>query len=1100
MMKYLHGFDRAISGGGFNYHGPHPAITKSMLVRHKSGENIISWSTEVVPEYHDGTHVSFLWYFAIDHNAGETPFDLSINGESNLRFTNERGSQPGSWSVPGAQGTELQFNATMIDKYSDLMGIATLRIPLTLIKRGEAVVLSVTAGDSGKTNWYMTYEGRVSPETVLSQSALVARDGDSRSVLLHLTMVHLEPETGLEIRLSSGPVMHETVRTGYNLFTIPVPEALVGSEISAEIRAGDGEVAIRRIRLEAVREWIVYLVMHTHTDIGYTRAQTEILPEHLRYIDYALDFCDLTDSYPDAAKFRWTCESSWPVLEYLKARPREQLERLKSRVAEGRIELTAMMFNLSEMADEALLAGMLSPLKQIRDAGLTVESAMQNDINGIGWCFVDFFRQTGINYLVMGEHGHRALIPFDYPTLFWWQSRSGQRVLAYRADHYMTGNVIGVHTGNLAMTTVNLLDYLDKLSAAGYPRDDVHIQMSGYITDNAPPSLAACDLVQQWNEKYEWPKLRIATASEFIRKAARKNPESLPGYRAAWPDWWADGFGTAARETAESRRVQGELNANGALLAMAKLLGAALPPDTANQISAVQQDLLFYAEHTFGYSESVREPMSEQTHVQWLEKASFIWQATKNSRMLTEKAMGFIQSYLPQFEQPAIALFNTLNWTRSGLAELYIDHQIIPENSAFKLIDPAGNETTAQRLRSRSDGSYWGVWADAIPPFGYKMYRIVPGAAQPAVPEPTGPETVLENSYYRIECDSASGTISGIVDIESGLNLVDPAADYRFGQVIYEQLSNRAQLERFRLEDEPRRTVPVEISGPHRSGGTVWESIRFSGKLPVCADEQGVTIEIRLYRHSKKIEMVYSMVKLPVIQPESLYVAFPFALAGARIVFEAQGGMVEPGVDQIPGTSTDWNVIQHYAAVENENHHITFTSNEIPLVQFGAINIGRFESPARPATSHIYSWVMNNYWVTNFRASQDGEFTWRYFLTSGEKQRDSDQYRFGLGLRTPFLSRVLPPGNTPAKKAVNSLLHLEYPNLVIIAAKPLENTDDILLQVKEVDGMGTMLPAADLRASSGRTVFLSDLSGDSRLEAENIQIPPYGTVFIRIGV
>ena len=38
------------------------------------------------------------------------------------------------------------------------------------------------------------------------------------------------------------------------------------------------------------RKWTVYLTQHTHTDIGYTRPQTEILPEHLRYIDYALDY------------------------------------------------------------------------------------------------------------------------------------------------------------------------------------------------------------------------------------------------------------------------------------------------------------------------------------------------------------------------------------------------------------------------------------------------------------------------------------------------------------------------------------------------------------------------------------------------------------------------------------------------------------------------------------------------------------------------------------------------------------------------------------------------------------------------------------------
>ena len=68
----------------------------------------------------------------------------------------------------------------------------------------------------------------------------------------------------------------------------------------------------------------------------------EILAEQLRYIDYALDYCDATDNYPDFAKFRWTCEIAWAVSEYLKCRPAEQIARLKQRVKEGRIELATM--------------------------------------------------------------------------------------------------------------------------------------------------------------------------------------------------------------------------------------------------------------------------------------------------------------------------------------------------------------------------------------------------------------------------------------------------------------------------------------------------------------------------------------------------------------------------------------------------------------------------------------------------------------------------------------------------------------------------------------------------------------------------------------
>ena len=78
-----------------------------------------------------------------------------------------------------------------------------------------------------------------------------------------------------------------------------------------------------------VKKWTVYLVQHTHTDIGYTKPQTEILSEHLRYIDYAIEYCEQTKDYTNDAKFRWTCESAWAVDEYLKNRPEEQVNKLK---------------------------------------------------------------------------------------------------------------------------------------------------------------------------------------------------------------------------------------------------------------------------------------------------------------------------------------------------------------------------------------------------------------------------------------------------------------------------------------------------------------------------------------------------------------------------------------------------------------------------------------------------------------------------------------------------------------------------------------------------------------------------------------------------
>jgi hypothetical protein len=83
--------------------------------------------------------------------------------------------------------------------------------------------------------------------------------------------------------------------------------------------------------------------------------------------------------------------------------------------------------------------------------------------------------------------------------------------------------------------------------------------------------------------------------------------------RGAWPDWWTDGFGSAARETSVTRKAAASFKANTGALSMAAVAGIKLPEGIERKIDLVNDALLFYTEHTTGYSESVREPYSQPT-------------------------------------------------------------------------------------------------------------------------------------------------------------------------------------------------------------------------------------------------------------------------------------------------------------------------------------------------------------------------------------------------------------------------------------------------------------------------------------------------------
>lgn len=62
--------------------------------------------------------------------------------------------------------------------------------------------------------------------------------------------------------------------------------------------------------------------------------------------------------------------------------------------------------------------------------------------------------------------------------------------------------------------------------------------------------------------------------------------------KGAWPDWWTDGFGASARETATTRLTSSSSIANEAGLSMASLSGVKLPDEINKSIALADNALL----------------------------------------------------------------------------------------------------------------------------------------------------------------------------------------------------------------------------------------------------------------------------------------------------------------------------------------------------------------------------------------------------------------------------------------------------------------------------------------------------------------------------
>ncbi len=295
-------------------------------------------------------------------------------------------------------------------------------------------------------------------------------------------------------------------------------------------------------------------------------------------------------------------------------------------------------------------------------------------------------------------------------------------------------------------------------------------------------------------------------------------------------------------------------------------------------------------------------------------------------------------------------------------------------------------------------------------------------------------------------------------------------------------MTKRATFRRWAAE-----TAKVEAGerGPVSAGLVV----RSAPKMCVSLEQR-----IVLYDDVKRIDLVNVLDKEETFHPEAVYFAFPFAVgpgaAAPGVRFEIAGADMAPGTEQLPGTTLDWQTAQHWVEFSGRDARVVWSPVEAPLVQFGDINTGKWQKTFSPANAWVFSYAMNNYWMTNFKASQEGRVEFRYSLTStapvpaaagaGPASDRVASTRFGWEVHTPLVAAWIPAGNKgPITAAEASALSVDVPN-VIVQALWLDEDGTAVVRLREIAGQ-----AAEGRLSSA--VFLDGGAIPVRLKPFEMQ-------------
>ena len=793
----------------------------------------------------------------------------------------------------------------------------------------------------------------------------------------------------------NGEASEVAVRAGIDFGTIEqdllIPEVDTETPVTVVARLGDETVRAEAI-VKPEKHWRLYMAPSVHTDIGYTELQPRVAELHNDNTDRAIALCE---QFP---AFGWNLEAGWQADIYRRDRSREQCERLWKLAREGRIGIQASYLNMLTglCSHEELNRWLYHAASLNRRYGVPLESALTTDVPTQVWSIPSTLAAAGIRYYANGINTTRG---YTFTKLmaghpFWWEGPDGSRVLTYWAPGY-------AHAGGPLSSMDELRKWVltSTRNRADFPYDALFAY--GGFSDNQPINERVAETAQQWADLYEYPKVVVGTNADYLAYMEGEFGNSIPVVRGDAGVYWEDGAGSTSRETALNRRAHESASAADGLFAVADAAGGRSAPST--RLSHLWRSILLFDEHTWGAWCSISNPDSAQTVGQWEIKAEFAHRADRDSQALVDEGLACL-SELVATDGPALLLFNASSWPRAPeVIYALLPHDRVPA-------DPTTGQPLPTVLAQAGEASDWVAFrTPVVPAWGYVACPLVKGEAAAAKVEDlaTDEPLALENQTYRIAFDPATGGIRSLVDKVTGREWVDQTAEQGLNEYMYVSGGDGTNIVDIGANKPADLTV-------HRPTIQAWSRRDLPGLgtqmtfKATCTNTPQIATSVTLWDGCPWVEIFNGVDRTEERKKEAVYFAFPFALTRPDVRLEIPNAVMRPEIDQLPGACRDWYAVQHFARLTDGRAGVAWSSPDAPLVCLGDINRGLWQEKLDVGTGRLYSYAMNNYWFTNYKAGQSGPVAFAYQVSTRAGRSDAQAARFGWQRAMPIRSRVIP--------------------------------------------------------------------------------------------
>ena len=909
---------------------------------------------------------------------------------------------------------------------------------------------------------------------------------------------------------------------GKSTNTVSIADIAAPTKLTIELLPTGSERVLARHELtwQPQKKWKIYCISYSHHDLGFGdyphRLRTDI--RHAN-IERPLKFCAETDNWDEDSKFRYVIETSEPITSYLGSHSEADAAELARRIREGRIQIGAMhnTANTEQMSQELMARLFYLTGRHTTDLlGVAPSKTAQiDDVIGLTWPLATYCAEAGVPYFFHGHNGvGQCLQPASAEPVFYWQGPDGHSKVLVRSIDY------GGYAGdNLGDGSEGQIQSLIARLGGNWPYDTLLCQDG---TDFQLITLDNAEKIRRWNARYAYPHLVYATMTMFFEEIMRQaDPAKIKTFAKDSNNQWADQDATDAWLLALARRQGEAIPTAEKFSTIATALAGGGYPWT--DIYQAYHRVLQYHEHTdaIDFIDCNPERM-RQYETELAENREMVVESKEFSDRACGSALDKLAGMITTRADRNIIVFNPLARTRSDVVRVAAE-----AGPQFQLREAATGKEV--RYQTMADGTILFVAAD-VPALGYQTFSLLPPSSprssrrKEALTKESEAQSAtaemnqsLENQFYRIAFDPATGAITSIRDKQLAIELVDQTAPHKFNEYLYERYeSSQARTSKWYRVQSAQMSA---VSGPVASVMTIKASA-------VGADQ--MTQTVTLYHDLQRIDFALDLVKAPsgrtcripnasVLDKESVYVALPFGIPEFRFHHELPGAVAEPIRDQFNGSCTAYYAARHFADVANDRFGVTVSCPDSALFEYGhprsCLIPGGLESQFErvmeyPANSRMYLYLMDNMFDVNIRWDQQGpvRFTWSIRSHAGGWQAGrADQ--FGWDVLNPLIARVVPGKKKGALPPSSSFVRIDKPNITCSTIKPAEaNGAGFIARFNETQGTATTatvaLPFLGRITSATETDLLeNDRPGPLPVKNGNevtITLRPFGVKTIRL--